>query len=142
MKTSYVSNHGASKIRAHYKTQMHITNKEKKKSKQTFIEESFQNSNVHNQFSLKIAKVFLESGIPLNKLNHPSLRSFLGNELQKKMPDESTLRKQYLDAVYYETLETIKHSISDFPVYFIMDESSIRNRYLLNIFVGPLTTVK
>src|ERR1700733_8312470 len=84
VKISYDSKHSASKIRAHYKTQMNITNKEKKKSTQTFIEESFQNSNVHNQFSLKIAKAFLESGIPLNKLNHPSLHSFLENEFQKK----------------------------------------------------------
>lgn len=69
----------------------------------------FGNSN----FNLDLCKVFLSANISLNKLSHPILRKFLENYTRNTIPELSTLRKNYVNKCYEETMNEIKTYASE-----------------------------
>jgi len=44
--------------------------------------------------------MFIGADLPWEKLKNPTVIRFLEKYCQRKIPDESTLRKRYMDAVY------------------------------------------
>jgi hypothetical protein len=80
------------------------------------------------------------SNIPWNKLSNPVLRSFLEkNYLNKKIPDESTLRKNYLPSLYKSTLGSIRSDIRRNRAWKSVDETTdLCGRYIANFVVGKL----
>ena len=67
------------------------------------------------------------------------MKSYLQKYTGKSVPDESTLRKSYLQPLYEGKISQIRQVVADHPVYFILDETTGRqNRYVLNILVAPL----
>lgn len=66
-----------------------------------------------SKFNADLCKTLLETDIPLTKLNHPSLRKFLETYTEHKCPDESTLRKYYIDSIYQQKLQTIRSEIGE-----------------------------
>jgi len=110
---------------------------------QAFIGPSFavakEQSQVNKQFSLDLTSAFLQSGIPLNKVNTPPLKQFLEKYMHRSVPDESTLRKNYVEPVYDATMSKIRQEIGDNDLAFILDETTDElQRYVLNILVMPL----
>ncbi len=79
------------------KTKKHKLNIELKKW--TNIDES------DNQIYIDLTKAFIEANIPLNKLNHPSIRNILQKYLRRVCPDESTIRKKCINPLYDETIK-------------------------------------
>jgi len=112
-------------------------------SKQSFIAEAFKNGEAQNkslkEFGAELTSTFIQVGIPLSKLSQKPLRQFLEKYTGKSIPDESTLRKIYIKPIYDAVIEKIKTVIADYPVLFILDETTDKmKRYVLNILVAPI----
>lgn len=100
-------------------------------------EASASGSNV-DTFSVKLAKAFLESGIPIFKLQHPSIKKFFQEECKEVLPSVNTFYNK-VDLIFESTLKKTKEYIGEHPIYFIVDETTdVRKRCVLNILVGKI----
>lgn len=89
-------------------------------------------------FAVKITKTFLEAGIPIWKLQHPSIKKFFLEEYKETLPSVNTLYNK-VDLIYQSTLEKIKAYIGEHPIYFIVDETTDAcKRSVMNVLVGKL----
>lgn len=89
-------------------------------------------------FAVKITKTFLEAGIPIWKLRHPSIRQFFLDEYKEVLPTVNTLYNK-VDLIYQSTLQKIKAYIGEHPIYFIVDETTDAcKRCVLNVMVGKI----
>lgn len=89
-------------------------------------------------FAVKITKAFLEAGIPIWKLRHPSIKKFFLDEYKEVLPSVHTLYGK-LDLIYQNTLQKIKVYIGGHPIYFIVDETTDKcKRCVLNVLVGKI----
>ena len=80
-----------------------------------------------------------ESNIPWKKLEQPSFRGFLEN-CNRHIPNESTLRKNYLIKCYQEHFNFIKHKIGNHSIYFVVDETrDACGRYIANMLIEVLS---
>ncbi|PSN53779.1 hypothetical protein C0J52_06238, partial [Blattella germanica] len=94
-------------------------------------------------FNTDLCAALTQVGIPLNKINHPSFKGFLEKYTKMSVPDESTLRKNYMEPVYQETIQRIKEKVSNCDVGIMLDETTdSMERYVLNILVFPLAGEK
>ncbi|KAK5648152.1 hypothetical protein RI129_003044 [Pyrocoelia pectoralis] len=66
----------------------------------------------------------VQSNIPLNKLQNNCFKSFWEEYSKKHVPDESTLRKNYVSSVYDETIQKIKELIGSHCIWFTVDETT------------------
>lgn len=94
-------------ITQHLQTAAHRNAVNKKVSKiQTTLPAAFSASTSGNDcndnFSKDICKALVSANIPLNKLNNVEFRTFLEKYTKRKVPDESTIRKNYVGKVYEE----------------------------------------
>nr|CAD7434727.1 unnamed protein product [Timema monikensis] len=79
------------------------------------------------------------ANIPWTKLNNPILKGFLTKYTNKQIPDESTLRKNYLHPQYLSTIEKIKENIGASYFWTSVYETTDRcGRYIANIVVGKV----
>lgn len=73
------------------------------------------------------------------KLQNSYLKSFLEKYSAHLVPDESTLRKNYIQSNYNEFLVSIRNSIGDGPIWVSIDESiDVDGRFIANIIIGKL----
>ena len=72
----------------------------------------------------ELCSVFMEANIPWNKLKHPRVRSFLEENLAISLPDESTVRKNYLIDCYKQIMANIKADLEGCPVWISVDETA------------------
>ena len=56
---------------------------------------------------MELCQAWKAAGIPWDKLNNPILKGFLEKYMEKSIPDESTLRKNYLPKLH----EQVKFSV-------------------------------
>ncbi|PNF17096.1 hypothetical protein B7P43_G16102 [Cryptotermes secundus] len=80
-------------------------------------------NNSFSQFSSDLCEAFLAADIPLCKLTNPTLRNFIEKYTQCKVPDESTVRKNYVKQCYDLTIESIRDKIQDNFVWVSIDET-------------------
>jgi len=81
------------------------------------------------------------SDIPLFKLKNIAFKNVLEKYTGHKIPDENTLRKNYVNGVYEETISKIRNKIGDGPIWVGMDETTdAEGRYIANVIVGKLST--
>jgi len=59
-----------------------------------------------NQFFEEMTEAFVAAGIPWSKVNNSKLRDFLKKHTNQKIPEESTLRKNYLKGLYSKVIYT------------------------------------
>lgn len=139
-------NHQNQAIEQHLKTLKHRELAAKRKSKssqQTFLASSFQKADEqlakNKRFESDLTRAFIQSGIPLFKVNSEPLRNFLAKYTERKIPDESTLRKNYIKPVFDEIIEKIRLAVGDSNVCFIVDETTdALQRFVFNVLVMPL----
>lgn len=110
---------------------------------QSFITSSFktqeEKSISQKAFNTALTAAFIRSGIPLHKINEPHMKSFLETFTNFSIPDESTLRKNYVKPLYDDTIAKIQSEVESHPVAFIVDESTdFLNRFAVNVLVSPL----
>lgn len=133
---------------AHLKTQVqsHLATAKHKKSRENNILQpsiagaiaDTKTKKLENSYSLKLARTFLEAGIPLWKLRHPSIKKFFFQEHKEILPSVKTFYNK-IEEIHKETLEKIRNKIGDSPIYFITDETTDAcHRYALNVLVGKL----
>lgn len=67
---------------------------------------SSNNENETKQFYYDISAAFIAANIPMKKLNNKILSAVLEKYCKKKMPEESTLRKNYLPKIYDDVSST------------------------------------
>jgi len=92
-----------------------------------------------NSFNKDLCLSLISANIPWAKLKNPIFRNFLEKYTSKSIPNESTLRKNYLGSFYNETLSTIREIIGDSDIWFAVDETTdINGRYIANLLVGVL----
>lgn len=95
----------------------------------------------YSPFFKDICHAFVAADIPLNKLQNPVLKQTLEKYSKLSIPDESTVRKNYLPKVYQETMSKIRQQIGDSCIWVTMDETTdSAGRYVANIIVGALKT--
>ncbi|KAJ4445144.1 hypothetical protein ANN_06945 [Periplaneta americana] len=97
-------------------------------------------SNLSSNFYADLTRAFVAANIPWNAIENPVLRQFLQKYCKQNIPSESTLRKNYLDRIYNETLASIREDISDSYTWVSVDETSDpMNRYIANMVVRKLS---
>lgn len=92
-----------------------------------------------SSFNEELCNVFLSANIPLTKLNIPIVRNFLHKHTKQIIPDESTLRKNYIDQCYTNTLIKIRDYVRNKNVWVSIDETTdVEGRYVANVIIGTL----
>lgn len=93
----------------------------------------------HSQFNQDLCKAFVSADIPLNKLNNKELVSFLEKYTDQKVPNESTLRKNYVPDLYNETLDRLREKVGDNSIWVSLDETTdVDERCVANFVFGIL----
>ena len=91
------------------------------------------------KFNKDLTQALIKANIPISKVNHPAFKLFLEKHMSRSLPDESTLRKNYISAIYDERIQKIKEIIGDNDIFLIVDQATdCKKRAVLNILVGPL----
>lgn len=62
----------------------------------------------------------LSANIPLHKINNPEFRKFLETYMKRDIPNESTLRENYVDDVYSDTLKKKKKIRDNINVFLFL----------------------
>ncbi|XP_016656871.2 uncharacterized protein LOC107882682 [Acyrthosiphon pisum] len=125
-------------ITQHLKTDKHIKATKRHQNK---IEkkQQFLTSYQKNSFNVDLCKAFIAANIPLNKLSNPIFRQFLETYMKNPIPDQTTLRKLYVDNIYNETMENIRSKLSSKRIWVSIDETTdFEGRYIANVIVGSL----
>ena len=123
-------------IKQHVETEMHLKNLQLKKSKQPMIEFK---TNEENNFNMDLCDTFVSCDIPLFKVNHVKMKNFFKKHFQINLPDESTLRKNYLTKIYDRSISEIKSKLINHKIWVSIDETTdSTGRNIANVIVGPL----
>lgn len=94
-------------------------------------------------FSKDLSQTLLSANIPLNKVNNKNFRLFLEKYTKKEIPDESTLRKSYVNDIYVEIMNKIRSIIAGHKLLVSVDETTdVQGRYIANIIIGTLEVDK
>ena len=90
-----------SQLAQHLKTALHLRNLERytaRPERQLLLGEV--QATGRKEFFVDMCEAFLAADIPWRKLDQPKLRKFLEKYTQNAIPDQSTLRKNYLPRLY------------------------------------------
>lgn len=116
---------GKSSMTQHVKTQKHMQSLEGCPDK-IFYED--------------LCNAFVSANIPLTKLNNTIFKNFLCKYTKRKIPDESTIRKHYIQNQYDKAMTAIKTKISSKYIWVSADETTdIKGRCVVNVVVGLLS---
>lgn len=92
-----------------------------------------------NSFNEDLCLALIAANIPWNKLQIPLFKNFLNKYTNNHIPDESTLRKNYLGPCYSRVIISIREIIGDSDIWISVDETTDTNgRYIANLLVGFL----
>ncbi|XP_063931091.1 uncharacterized protein LOC135143156 [Zophobas morio] len=117
-----------------------IHNKNVKKTfRQSLLYQQSTSGTANREFNLEMCNALIAANIPWNKLSCPKLKEFLQKYTGKHIPDESTLRKNYLEQCFQDTVERIKTYIRDNDIWISVDETTDSvGRYMANMIIGKL----
>lgn len=135
-----------SQVNQHLKAKSHTDAVERKKGgtniKQTLLttlsEETDRNRSA-SQFSMDLARCFLNANIPLHKIAHPSVKEFIEKHTKYASPSETTLRTKCLPVLYDECVQKMKQIAADNFIWVSLDESTdCEQRFVGNFVFGVL----
>lgn len=125
-------------VEQHIKTTMHINTKRGNK-KQELISNTLQNRPSKSDFNAELCNALVAANIPLWKLENKTFSTFLSKHMGKTMPAESTLRKNYVQPIYEETMRNIRQKLNGKNIWISIDETTdAAGRYVANAIVGTL----
>jgi len=128
-------------VTQHISTSKHQQNRDrKKKFQQNFLNsEPSTSSNNLSAFNTDLCRMLMRADIPIFKLKNREFTDFLEKYTGQKIPDESSIRKNYVNIIYEETLKSIRQFIQDGPIWVSIDESTdAEGRYIGNVIIGKL----
>lgn len=115
--------------------QLNIRNQQEKPKSQVLVT----GMSMKSSFNEELCNVFLSANIPLTKLNIPIVRNFLHKHTKQIIPDESTLRKNYIDQCYTNTIIKIRDYVRNKNIWVSIDETTdVEGRYVANVIIGTL----
>ena len=139
---SFDHKHGIHNVNMHLDTNKHKDEIENNDSTQEFIEislERMENNQFRNEFFAHLTKAFVESNIPLDKLDKHSLREFFKKYMKRDIPTPHNLGHNYVTKIYENVISKKREVLGDNPIYLIVDETmDKRYRYVVNAIVGAL----
>lgn len=93
------------------------------------------------EFNKDLCELFVACNIPFHHLNNEICRKFLKKYCTNQIiPEESTIRKNYLSAIYEEVLSEIRADLSNNLLWISADETTDScGRYMANLIVGKLS---
>ena len=81
----------------------------------------------------------LSADIPFKKINNPIFKQCLEKYTKQAVPDESTLRKNYLPKCYQNDLQKLREKVGKNFVYITVDETiDARGLQIANVLIGVL----
>jgi len=99
-------------ITQHINATKHKENKVRKiQFTQNFITSSA-SSNSKSIFNTDLYRVLIKADIPLTELKNPTFKKFLEKYIGQAVPEEITIRKNYVEIIYNETLSKIRESLA------------------------------
>lgn len=122
------------------RSQLHVSEKAKKGStSQPLLAHALSSHPEFDEFCFDLSEAFVAANIPWRKLDHPTLRRCLEKYTHRKLPAESTLRKNYLPILYEKVLDEIRASVAKGPMWAAADETTdVCGRYVAHLIVGRL----
>lgn len=98
-------------------------------------------SRQEDRFSEDLCLALICADIPFFKLTNSVFNEFLSNYTNRKILDESTLRKNYLEICYQNTLKKLVEHMRHEYVYLVVDETTdVRGNYVANLLIGKLSS--
>lgn len=131
-------------VTQHLKTEKHIRAINRNKNETTSkVQQQLTLSSKKSTFSKDLCKALLSANIPLNKVNNEDFRLFMEKYTNREIPDESTLRKSYVNDIYEEVINKIRFNIAGHKIWVSVDETTdVQGRYIANIIIGTLEVDK
>ena len=130
-----------SQIDQHLRSNLHIKYKQRVSSKKQVLLTQLQGrpTSSNSEFYKELCMALVAGNIPWNKLQVPEFKHFLQKYCNRNIPDESTLRKNYLDSCYLDVLENIRNDIGSSPVWISADGTTdAAGRFIANLIVGKM----
>ena len=125
------------RIKKHVLSEKHKRNYASDASRQQKL--AFGAEKERNPFYTDLLQAFIAANIPLKKLENKVFSSFLEVYTGKKLPDESTLRKNYLGEESSAALQSITTKLKDKSFYVQIDECTDScGRFIIAILIGSL----
>lgn len=132
-------------IDQHAKTPSHIGKCEKLK-RSACVQQSIRQcvastsrNSEQEEYNTDLCNALISSNIPLARLNNVNLKSFLQKYCKYNIPDESTLRKNYVTSCYQQIMAEIQQLVGNNFVYIMVDESTDKcGRYIAHLLIGIL----
>lgn len=113
--------------------------KKKREGSQLLLAESSSVVLSKKPFYKELCEAFVSANIPLEKLNNPRFCQFLEKYTCHVIPDESTLRKNYIDDCFRETIEKIREIVKGKKILVSIDETNDADgRHVCNVLIGTL----
>ena len=95
-----------SQLSQHTKTKMHL-----KSSHANITDET---EKIPDKiFYMDLSEAFIAANIPVFKLKNPVLRNFIEKYTKRHIPDESTIRKNYIPGCYNKVMTSLKQKVSN-----------------------------
>lgn len=93
-----------------------------------------------SDFNYDMCLAMVAINAPWNTVNNPIWKRFLEKYTNRVVPDESTIRKNYLDKVYSETVQHIRSEIGENFIWISVDETTdSTGRHIANFIVGKMS---
>lgn len=85
---------------------------------------------------MELCYAMVATNIPFHKLQSTPFKSFLEKYTNKQIPDESTLRKNYLNICFNSTMSEIRKKIQGHFIYIMVDETTdSRGKYICSLVI-------
>ncbi|KAF0747085.1 DUF659 domain-containing protein [Aphis craccivora] len=128
-------------ITQHINTTKHKENKVRKfQCTQNFITSSA-SLNSKSNFNTDLCRALIKADIPLTKLKNSTFKMFLEKYTWQTIPEESSIRKNYVEIIYNETLSKIRDIIGNGPIWVsVVETTNVDGRYIANCIVGKLNS--
>jgi hypothetical protein len=126
-------------VTQHLKTDKHLKAIKREQNKNEKKQQLLTNIPQKCTFNIDLCKTLISANIPLNKLSNLKFRQFLEKYTKNHIPDESTLRKLYVDDIYNETIEKIRTHVANNRIWVSIDETTdVEGRFIANVIIGTL----
>lgn len=91
-------------------------------------------------FYFKLCQAMVAVNMPWHVLDNKIWNNFLKKYTNQNIPNESTLRKNYLEKCYNAKIKKIRDSIGENYVWISVDETTDKcGRYIANLIVGKMS---
>lgn len=95
------------------------------------------------QFNLDLCEALVNANIPIWKIENKKFKSFLKKYTRYEVPDESTIRKNYVDVHFKNTMRAIQTNVGNSKIWVSIDETTdTTGRQIANMIIGILEVGK